>query len=203
MTRSVRYQAVCSRSPGSQSRQTGGHGQEQTHGGTSHARAGGPGFWGAVTRMRHENPDGAEARFDVGHLDAGTIHMVGGNQVQHYQYIQQRDGLLREVAVTRTWGRRLIALGVVVFLAGFAVFAAGVLGFISDVAGAVSSGAPSAPSTNPFGQPVFGIPSGLIGWACGVLGMVMVVLGIVFHVVATARRRRVDREMPPLPPSYR
>jgi hypothetical protein len=135
--------------------------------------------------------------FDVNHQAAEMINNVGRDQ-----YIQQRDSLLREVAVTRTRGRWLITFGVVVFLAGFTVFAAGVLGFLSEVASAVSSGDTSPPSMSPFGQPVFGIPSGLIGWACGVLGSVLVVLGIVFHVVATARRRRVDQKMPPLR-SYR
>jgi hypothetical protein len=153
--------------------------------------------------MRHEKPDRAQARFDVGHQNGGTIHNVGGDQYHHYQYLQQRDSLLREVAAARTRGRWLVTFGVVVFLVGFAVFAAGVLGFMADVADAVTSGNPSSPSTTPFGEPIFGIPSGLIGWACGVIGAVMVVLGIVFHVVATARRRRVDREMPPIPPSYR
>ena len=187
----------------SESRQMPGSGQEQRHADTVDAHAGGPGSWCAVTRMWYEEPDRAAARFDVGSQNGGTIHNVGGNQYHHYQYHQQRDSLLRDVAATKTRARWLIAFGVVVFLAGFAVFAAGVLGFMTDVADAVTSGNPSSPSTNPFGEPVFGIPSGLIGWACGVIGAVMVILGIVFHVVATARRRRVDREMPPMPPSYR
>jgi hypothetical protein len=151
-----------------------------------------------MTRMWHEEPNGAAARFDVHHQAGRTINNIGRDQ-----YILQRDSLLRDVAAARTRGRWLIVFGVVVFLVGFAVFAAGVLRFMTEVADAVTSGNPSPPSTSPFGRSVFGIPSGLIGWACGVIGSVMVVLGIVFHVVATARRRRVDRDMPPLPPSYR
>jgi hypothetical protein len=158
----------------------------------------------AVIRMRYEVAPAAAVRFDVRHQNGGAIHNVGGDQYHHYQYIQQqRDGLLRDVAATKTRARWLIVFGVVVVLAGFTAFAAGVLGFMTEVADAVTSGNPSPPSTSPFGRPVFGIPSGLIGWACAVIGSVMVILGIVFHVVATARRRRVDREMPPMPPSYR
>ena len=148
----------------------------------------------AGTRMRYE----VAARFDIGTQTGGTINNVGRDQ-----YIQQRDGLLREVAAARTRGRWLVIVGAAVLLAGFAVFAAGVLGFLTEVAGAVTGGDPSPPSTTPFGSPVFGVPSGLIGWACGVAGSVLVVVGIVLHVVATARRRQVDREMPPVPPSYR
>jgi hypothetical protein len=53
-----------------------------------------------------------------------------------------------------------------------------------------------APPTDPLGRPIFGIPSGLLGWAIAAIGAVMLVIGIVLHIVATSRRRRVDREYP-------
>jgi hypothetical protein len=81
------------------------------------------------------------------------------------------------------------------FVAGFGLFAAGVLGFLD----AVGSGSIN-PSTNPFGSDIGGVPSGLIGWAMAALGMLLVIVGIVLHVVATSRRRRVDREYPLAPP---
>jgi hypothetical protein len=146
----------------------------------------------AVVRMRYEGvgPATGGARFDISRQHGEAIINVGGN---YYQ--QQRDGLLREIAATRTRGRRLVGFGAVVFLAGFGVFAAGVLGFISQVASDISSGNPRPPSS-PFGPLVFGIPSGLLGWVLAMIGLVLIVLGIVQHVVATARRRRVDRAMP-------
>ena len=49
--------------------------------------------------------------------------------------------------------------------------------------------------TNPFGRSVDGIPSGLFGWTMGALGMVLIIGGTVLHIVATSRRKRVDREL--------
>jgi hypothetical protein len=123
-----------------------------------------------------------------------VINNVGRDQNNSY-LIQQRENFLREVAATKTKARWLIWTGFVSFVVGFAIFAAGVLGFIKQVSGDVSTGAqPSA--ITPFGRTIHGIPSGLIGWAMGALGMLLIIVGIVLHIVATSRRRRIDRELP-------
>ena len=84
-------------------------------------------------------------------------------------------------------------------MAGFGLFAAGVLGFLKQAGSAVQSG-DAGPPTSPFGPKIAGIPSGLLGWALAALGMLLLVVGIVLHIVATSRRRRVDRELPAPPP---
>lgn len=115
--------------------------------------------------------------------------------------IEHRENFLREIAATKTRARWLIWTGSVSFVAGLAILAAGVLGFIKQVSGDVSTGAQPSGIT-PFGHTVDGIPSGLIGWSMGALGMLLIIVGIVLHIVATSRRRRIDRELPagPWPP---
>ena len=54
--------------------------------------------------------------------------------------------------------------------------------------------------THTFGPDIGGLPSALFGWALAALGMLLLVVGIVLHIVATSRRRRVDRELPVPPP---
>ena len=129
-----------------------------------------------------------------------VINNVGRDQNNSY-LIQQRENFLREVAATKTKARWLIWTGFVSFVVGFAIFAAGVLGFIKQVSGDVSTGTQPGAIT-PFGRTVDGIPSGLIGWAMGALGMLLIIVGIVLHIVATSRRRRVERELPLPPPPW-
>ena len=40
-------------------------------------------------------------------------------------------------------------------------------------------------------------PMGILGLGLFLLGSVLLIVGIVLHIVASARRRRVDRDMPP------
>jgi hypothetical protein len=145
----------------------------------------------AVVRMRYEG---------VGPPTGGAITSTGGNQ---YRYHKQRDSLLRDVAAGGTRGRRLVTFGVATFLVGLGVFAATLLSSVSPDAGAISSGS-GLPSSIPIEPLVLGIPSGQLGWALSLIGLVLLVLGIMQHVVAGARLRRVDRDMPirPSAPPY-
>jgi FHA domain len=123
-----------------------------------------------------------------------VIHNVGRDQNNSY-LIQQRENFLRQIAATKTKARWLIWTGFVSFVAGSAIFAAGALGFIKRVSGDVSTGAQPREFTA-FGRTVHGIPSGLIGSSIAALGVLLIIVGIVLHIVATSRRRRVDRELP-------
>ena len=113
---------------------------------------------------------------------------------QQVQYVQARESFLREVAATRTKARVLVWLGLLVSVLGFAVYAAVIFRFIQRV--------PSfGPDTRPadielLGPEVQGIPIGVIAFAAAGIGSIMIVVGIVLHVVASARRRRVDRDLP-------
>jgi hypothetical protein len=144
-----------------------------------------------------------KVRYDIGQQHGQVISNVGRDQYNAHvqQVIQQRDSFLREVAATRTKARWLVWLGLLLFVAGFALFAAADLNFLKQISSDFqSNGAPPAPPSDPFGRPIFGIPSGLLGWAIGAVGALMLVIGIVLHIVATSRRRRVERNYPlPLP----
>ena len=144
-------------------------------------------------------------RYDIGQQEAPVISNVGRDQYNAHiqQVIQQRDGFLREVAATRTKARWLVWLGLLLFIVGFAMFAAVDLNLLKQISSDFGSNNP-APPTDPFGRPILGLPSGLFGWALGAIGSLMLIIGIVLHIVATSRRKRVEREYPlpmPWPPN--
>jgi hypothetical protein len=142
-------------------------------------------------------PQPAPVRYEIGQQEGPVISNVGRDQYNAtvQQVIQQRDSFLRDVAATRTKARWLVWLGLLLFVGGGALFAAADLNFIKQVATDIQTNN-SAPPTDPLGRPIFGLPSGLLGWAIAAIGAVMLVIGIVLHIVATSRRRRVDREYP-------
>ncbi|XVV02456.1 FHA domain-containing protein [Actinosynnema sp. CA-248983] len=135
------------------------------------------------------------ARFDVSEQRADVINNVGRDQY----VLHQRDGFLREIAATRTRATRLIWIGAVLIVVGGAVFAGMVLNFLSDLG---PPALPPEPGVMPelgfdlLGPRVGGVPIGLIGWAVCGIGNVLLIAGIVLHVVATARKRKVDARFP-------
>jgi uncharacterized membrane protein len=135
----------------------------------------------------------AASRFSIGQQHAEVISNVGRDQ--YNSYVQQRDNFLREIAATRTKARWLIWTGFLLFVVGFTLFAAADIGFLKQVSTEIQTSS-TAPPVSPFGRDIAGIPSGLLGWALGALGMLLVIVGIVLHVVATSRRKRVERELP-------
>jgi pSer/pThr/pTyr-binding forkhead associated (FHA) protein len=147
----------------------------------------------------------AEAvRYEIGHQEAQEISNVGRDQYNAHvqQVIQRRDSFMREIAGTKTKARWLVWLGLLLFVVGFAMFAAADLNFIKQISNDIQSNGTPPPPTNPFGHPILGIPSGLLGWAIAAIGALMLIIGIVLHIVATSRRRRVEREYPlPWPPT--
>jgi hypothetical protein len=125
-----------------------------------------------------------------------SAEMINNIARDQFNYVQRRDSLLRDIAASRTKGRWLILVGAVTTLAGFAMFAASLLRSMSQIA------AHKIP-VNPFGSDVAGLPSGLLGWAIALVGVILLIVGIVLHVVTTARRRQVDRDMPSfVPPRF-
>ena len=137
----------------------------------------------------------SSTRFDIDQPRAGIINITGRDQ--YNRYVQERDNFFREIAATKTKARWLVWTGFVAFVVGFGLFAADVLSFIKQAGSAVET---SGGVTSPFGPDIGGVPLGLLGWALAVLGILLLVVGIVLHIVATSRRRRVDRELPVPPP---
>jgi hypothetical protein len=153
------------------------------------------------TDIRQDGP----VRYDIGQQEAQVISNVGRDQYNAHvqQIIQQRDSFMREIAATKTKARWLVWLGVLLFVVGFAMFAAADLNMLKQISSDFGSNS-TAPPADPFGRPILGIPSGLLGWAIGAVGSLMLVIGIVLHIVATSRRRRVERDYPlptPWPPN--
>lgn len=145
-------------------------------------------------------------RYEIGQQEAQVISNVGRDQynAQVQQVIQRRDSFMREIAGTKTKARWLVWLGLLLSVVGFAMFAAADLNLLKQISSDFGSNGSPAPPSDPFGRPILGIPSGLLGWAIGAIGGLMLVIGIVLHIVATSRRKRVERDYPlpmPWPPN--
>lgn len=136
-------------------------------------------------------------RYDIGDQRGQAINNVAGDQrIAYVQHInQQRENFFRDIAATKTKARWLVWTGLLLYVVGFSVFAAGVLGFIKLVGDTINGGDPGT-FVSPFGRDVAGVPSGLLGSALAALGTMLLVIGIVLHVVATSRRKRIDRDLP-------
>jgi hypothetical protein len=145
----------------------------------------------------------SNASFVVDRQQAHQLNNVAGNQYNQYlQTIhQQRDNFLRDIAATRTRARILIWIGSILAIAGIGVFFATIAAGFSNFGFPETFEEAQQQTENPFGPEVGGVPIGIIGWAVAALGGMILVVGIVLHVVATARRRRVERDVVPLPPA--
>lgn len=147
-------------------------------------------------KARRRPPAAPRAAYDISEQRGGTISNVAGNQHNSYitQIRQERESILHDIAATKTRARWIILTGFLLFVAGFGFFAAGILRFLAAIPNAAAGQGPE--SLNPFGFDVLGVPSGLIGWAAAAAGAVLMSVGLVLHIVAAARTRRVDRELP-------
>ncbi len=150
------------------------------------------------------------ARYDIGTQSAGNISNVGRDQYTAYvAHIQsQRDSFLREVAAARTKARWLLWLGVIGLLCGaglclwvmagqFSAFQE-LWNFQGDPAGAEEAMRHAFDAG--LGREVAGINGFILGMILSLIGEVLFVIGIVRHIIATARRKRVDRELAVPPP---
>jgi pSer/pThr/pTyr-binding forkhead associated (FHA) protein len=140
-------------------------------------------------------PGSAEVHYEVGQQDAGVINNVGRDQFN--AYTQQRESFLREVAATKSRARILAWLGFLLLVIGFAVYGGVIVRFIERIP---SYGSQTQPEDiQPLGPDVAGIPIGVLGLALFLLGSILLTTGIILHVVAAARRRRVNRDLPHVP----
>jgi hypothetical protein len=142
-------------------------------------------------------------RFDVGSQSAGNINNV--QRDQYIQYVQaQRESFLREVAATRSKARWLVWLGLIAMLVGIGIFFwafAGTFGSITDAFQSVGDPAVFQQAFDSFGQEIAGINAFILGMLIAAVGQIMLIVGIVLHIVATARRKRADRELA-APPAW-
>ncbi|MER7251195.1 FHA domain-containing protein [Kribbella sp. NPDC000426] len=142
----------------------------------------------ADLQLRYSAGEGAPTavRYDVGEQRANTINNIGRDQY----LIQQRENFFREIAATRTRARGLIWVGVLVFVVGLGIAVVGWYKYFGQI---VNFSSASMPTTDDFsGFLVFAV-----GGLVNLVGVLLIIAGIVLHIVATSRRRRVDRELPP------
>jgi Inner membrane component of T3SS, cytoplasmic domain len=137
-------------------------------------------------------PPGPAARFDIGPQTGGAINNVGGNQYNHI--LQQRESFLREVAAAKTRARRLVQVGLVLFLAGFTLATVGIVRYGGSVADFVGQMGPEPPTGGlDVDFAAFGLA--LVGGAIANIAVVVMVVGLVMHIVAAARRRRINDQI--------
>ncbi len=141
-------------------------------------------------------PDNVEYR--VQSQSAGQLNNVGHDQYNAYiqQVREERDSFARDIASTKTKASRLIWIGFAMFVVGLGTYAWAIIRFVGQV-DRLSIDEPDVfdpPSL--FGPQVAGIPIGLIGFALAGIGSLLLVVGIVLHVVAAARRRRLETQSP-------
>lgn len=135
-----------------------------------------------VQRLRQRDED-VQGQYDIESQRAGTISNVAGNQyVSHIR--QERESFLQSVAATRTKARWLIWVGVGLTLVGLVIAGAGFLQFMEEVANYEGAGPPAS------------FRLYIIGLFIAAGGSILITIGIVLHIVATSRRKRVDREFP-------
>jgi FHA domain len=127
-------------------------------------------------------------RYDIGDQRAGTI-----NNVARDQYVYQRESFLREVAASKTRARRLIAVGGLLFVAGFVAMAAVLYKFGVDFSEVLASDLDASQEQE---MPELAFPVAVLATLVSGLGVVLMVVGVVLHVMATARRRRVEPAYP-------
>ena len=142
------------------------------------------------------------ARFDVHHQEAGTINNVARDQylsyVAHVQ--QQRDSFARDIAATKTKASWLAWVGLAISVAGTLVYAQVILRFMAIVFESISRGVP--PDFGSLRNGPGGVAGIAIGMAAILLGSVLLLVGIVMHIIAAARRRRIDQDLPLPPPPW-
>jgi FHA domain len=138
--------------------------------------------------------------YEIAQQHAGTISNVGRDQFN--TYVQQRESFLRDVAATKSKARVLAWLGLAFEVIGFVTYGGVIIRFIERIP---TFGAQTQPQDiQLLGPDLAGVPVGVIALALSAIGSVLLVVGIVLHVVAAARRRRIDRDMPlPLPSTSR
>lgn len=161
-----------------------------------------------VVEARYEDPravvDPTAVQLGIRDQQGEQINNVAGDQYNQYirQVREERESFLREIAGTKTRARRLVLVGLVLFVGGGGTYAWALLRFASDFSTAFSSSASSAPpGLELFGPSVGGVPIGLLGFAAAGIGALLMVVGLVLHIVSTARQRRLHSSpWPALPP---
>jgi hypothetical protein len=154
-------------------------------------------FAGLRLRYQGEVSTPQTVRYDIRDQRANEINNVGRDQYDLSQYvIQVRESFFREIAATRTKAHRLVWTGLALFVIGLGIAYAGGYSFFELIVDAPMD--PSAPQPD-----LIGFLPAAVGAVLNAVGILLMIIGIVLHIVATSRRRLVDRELPPPSAQYR
>lgn len=126
---------------------------------------------------------GSAVQVDIGQQDAGVINNAGRDLF----LMEKRESFLREIAATRTKARWLVWLGLLIMLGGFGWT---MMAFLEMV--------PDFTDLSPAAFDAFGrnFERYIWGMIVAIFGQFLLIMGVVLHIIATARRRRLDRELP-------
>ena len=154
-------------------------------------------FAGLRLRYQGEVPAPQAVRYDSRDERADVLDNAGRDQYDLSQYvIQAREGFFSEIAATRTKASRLIWTGLTLFVIGLGIAYAGGYSFFELIVGApLDQSAPPPDSV--------GFLTAAVGAVTNTVGLLLMIIGTGLHIVATSRRRLVDRELPPPPVQYR
>jgi pSer/pThr/pTyr-binding forkhead associated (FHA) protein len=150
-------------------------------------------------RQRDEHIQG---QYDIENQHGGNISNVAGNQYTAYvsHIRQERESFLQAVAATKTKARWLIWIGAILSLIGAVIAAISFYQGVDNVPLPMIPDGPTVPALPAV--PAF-VRWYLIGLFIAAAGQIVLIIGVVLHVVATSRRKRVDREFPmPRPSGY-
>ncbi len=150
----------------------------------------------STATVRPDVPQYTEYR--VERQAASQLNNVGHDQYNAYiqQVREERDSFARDIASTKTKASRLIWIGFAMFVVGGGTYAWAILRFAGQVDRLSVDDPDVFQPPSLFGPTVGGIPVGLIGFAVAGVGSLLLVVGVVLHVVAAARRRRLDAQAP-------
>lgn len=119
-------------------------------------------------------------------VDIGSQHADMINNACRDLFLQHKS-FLQEIEATRTKARWLVWLGLLIMLGGFGWTMMVFLEMVPDFTD-LSAAAFDA-STRNFKRFIW-------GRIMAALGQFLLITGVVLHIIATARRRRLDREFP-------
>ncbi|MDQ0824574.1 putative membrane protein [Arthrobacter sp. B2I5] len=135
---------------------------------------------------RRPHEEHIRGQYDIESQRAGNISNVAGNQYTAYvsHVRQERESFLQTIAATRTKARWTIWIGFGLTIAGVVVVGVNFVQFVEDVSTYTGNG----------------FPSSFRGYIVGIFivggGQLLMIIGVVLHIVATSRRKRLDREFP-------
>ena len=121
----------------------------------------------------------------------GTNYNVAGDQYNHQQWIQYREGTLAYIANRRGVAKQLLIWGVVVYLGGTALGLVAILSFQKEVFDTIDSQSTDPPDLPDAFVPMFGA-----GALLALVGLGLVIFGLIVRSGAKRKERQLEGAAP-------